>query len=140
VKRDDFDGPRGYLNTASVGIPPRVAVDAMRDALGAWSRGEVQPPEYDPWVERGRASFARLHGTPEARVSIGPQVSYFVGIAAAGLRPGAQVVAYEDDFTSLLWPFMARARTSSRSARCSPPTGASRTSARSPAQRASTRR
>jgi selenocysteine lyase/cysteine desulfurase len=108
VKRADFDTERGYLNTASVGIPPRVAVDAMRDALGDWAAGRVQPPEYDRWVERGRAAFARLHGTDAERVAIGPQVSYFIGTVAAGLPAGARVVAYADDFTSLLWPFLAR--------------------------------
>jgi selenocysteine lyase/cysteine desulfurase len=109
VRSEDFsEGARGFLNTASVGVPPRVAVEAMRDALGDWAAGRVQPPEYDPWVERGRAAFARLHGADAGRVAIGPQVSYFVGQVAAGLPAGARVVAYEDDFTSLLWPFLAR--------------------------------
>ena len=109
MRAADFsERARGFLNTASVGIPPRVAVGAMRDALDAWAAGGVQPPEYDQWVERGRAAFARLHGAAPESVAIGPQVSYFVGEFAAGLPTGARVVAYADDFTSLLWPFLAR--------------------------------
>ena len=109
MRREDFSAQtRGFLNTASLGIPPRVAVEAMRDALDAWSHGRVQPPEYDAWIERGRSAFARLHGTAPERVAIGPQVSYFVGEVAAGLPAGARIVAYEDDFTSLLWPFLSR--------------------------------
>jgi selenocysteine lyase/cysteine desulfurase len=35
-------------------------------------------------------------------------VSYFAGLVAAALPPGAEVVGYAGDFTSLLFPFLAR--------------------------------
>jgi selenocysteine lyase/cysteine desulfurase len=47
-------------------------------------------------------------GAPLERVAIGPQVSYFTGIVAASLPAGAEVVGYENDFPSLLYPFLAR--------------------------------
>lgn len=63
----------------------------------------------DEAVARSRAAFARLIGTRVERVAIGPQVSYFVGLVAAGLPAGATVLVADGDFTSLLFPFLAAA-------------------------------
>jgi len=105
----DFDVAPGYLNTASVGVPPRSAVQAMRAAVEEWGSGRAQPPDYDPYVARGRDSFARIVGVPPSWVAVGAQASYFVGLVAASLPAGAGVVAYRDDFTSLLFPLLDRA-------------------------------
>ena len=108
VDADDFPGASGYLNTASIGLPPAVAVDALRGALDDWVAGDATAPGYDPVVARGRAAWARLHGVDPTCVAIGPQVSYFTGLVAASLPAGAHVVAYESDFASLLYPLLAR--------------------------------
>ena len=108
VAAADFPGARGYLNTASIGLPPAVAVDALRAATDEWAAGRATAPGYDPVVARGRAAWARLHGVDPARVAIGPQVSYFTGLVAASLPRGAEVVAFDGDFASLLYPFLAR--------------------------------
>jgi selenocysteine lyase/cysteine desulfurase len=80
----------------------------MSEALATWAAGRVDAPDYDPWVQRARESFARLVGVPAGWVAIGAQVSYFAGMVAAALRPGAQVVAYRDDFSSVLFPLLQR--------------------------------
>ncbi len=103
-----FHAPPGYLDTASVGVPPPAAVQALHDAIDVWARGEARAPDYDAWVERSRSAFARLVGVDPAWVATGSQVSVFTGIIAAALPPGARVVAYEGDFTSVLFPFLAR--------------------------------
>lgn len=99
----------GYLDTASVGVPPTAAVEALDLALRAWARGEARAPDYDPVVAAARASFARLVGVSEDAVCIGSQVSSLAGIVAAALPDGARVVAAEGDFTSVLFPFLAQA-------------------------------
>ena len=104
----DFPGARGYLNTASIGLPPAPAVDALRDAVDEWVAGTATAPGYDPTVERGRAVWARLHHVDPEHVAIGPQVSYFAGLVAASLPRGAEVVAFDGDFASLLYPLLAR--------------------------------
>ena len=104
----DFPGARGYLNTASIGLPPAVAVDAMRAAIDDWVAGDATAPGYDPIVARGRELWARIHGVDPAHVTTGPQVSYFTGLVAASLPPGAEILAYDGDFASLLFPFLAR--------------------------------
>src|SRR4051812_24464319 len=108
VPSSDFPGAARYLNTASIGLPPATAVAAMRAELDDWVAGRSRAPVYDAVVARARATWARLHGVDPAHVAIGPQVSYFAGLVAASL-PGAEVVAYENDFASLLYPLLARA-------------------------------
>jgi selenocysteine lyase/cysteine desulfurase len=108
VAHPDFPGATGYLNTASIGLPPSAVSDAMHAAVDDWSSGRAQAPDYDPYVDRSRAAWARLHRVDPATVAIGPQVSYFAGLVAESLPAGAYVVGFEGDFTSLLFPFLAR--------------------------------
>jgi selenocysteine lyase/cysteine desulfurase len=104
----DFINAAGYLNTASIGLPPAPVIKAMHTAVGDWARGDATAPGYDVYVERSREVWAGMHGVDPANVAIGPQVSYFAGLVAQSLRPGARVVSYDGDFASLLWPFLAR--------------------------------
>jgi selenocysteine lyase/cysteine desulfurase len=104
-----FAAEPGYLDTASVGIPPEETIEAMRDALAAWAAGRARPQDYDPLVVAARSAFARLVGVSSRDVSVGSQVSAFAGLVAASLSDGSHVVAVEGDFTSVLFPFMAQA-------------------------------
>jgi selenocysteine lyase/cysteine desulfurase len=108
VSPDDFPGAAGYLNTASIGLAPAPAVAAMRAELDDWVAGRSRAPAYDAVVARARAAWARIHGVDPSCVAIGPQTSYFAGLVAASLPAGAEVVAYERDFASLLYPLLAR--------------------------------
>ena len=105
---EDFPHAAGYLNTASMGLPPAAVVDAMRAAVEDWAAGRALAPDYDEPVGRARRAWARLHGIDPGRVAIGPQVSYFAGLVAQSLPAGADVVSYEQDFASLVYPFLAR--------------------------------
>jgi selenocysteine lyase/cysteine desulfurase len=104
-----FGVQAGYLDTASVGIPPVETVEAMRDALAAWAAGRARPQDYDSLVVDARAAFAGLVGVAPEHVCVGNQVSPLAGLVAASLPDGARVVAVEGDFTSILFPFMAQA-------------------------------
>jgi selenocysteine lyase/cysteine desulfurase len=101
--------PEGtYLNTASYGLPPRQAWEALQAAQDEWRHGRTGFDGWDRSVGRSRAAWARLTGVDEADVAVGPQVSPFAGIVAASLEPGARVLAAEADFTSLLFPLLAQ--------------------------------
>jgi len=98
-----------YLNTASFGLPPRPAWEALQAALADWRAGRTS---WEPWceaTERSRGLFARLVGARPEQVACGASVSYFVGLVAAALPDGTRVVAPEIDFASLLWPFLGHA-------------------------------
>ena len=50
--------------------------------------------------------FATLLGRDPSEVATGSQASQFVGLVAASLRPRSVVLAAEEDFTSVLFPFL----------------------------------
>jgi len=105
----EFPGAAGYLNTASIGLPPQRTVDAMRSAIDDWQYGRVHAPDYDADVDQARKVFARLVSAPLESVAIGALVSPLIGHVAAALEPGSRVVAPEGEFTSVIFPFLTRA-------------------------------
>ena len=105
-----FDRVPGYLNTASVGFPPRAAVAALHEAASWWGSATCNPAAMDPVVERARAAYAAIVGARPRDVAIAGSVSQVVGMVAASLPDGARVLAVEDDFASVLFPFLADPR------------------------------
>jgi len=97
-----------YLNTASYGLPPRPAWDALEVALADWQGGRTSWEHWGIPAEEARASFARLVGVPFETVAIGANVSTFVGLVAASIPDGARVLAPDVEFTSLLFPFLVQ--------------------------------
>lgn len=106
--RDQFTPDPGFFNTASLGAPPRVTVEAVRAAIDAWSVGRATATDFDVSVVGAREAFAHLVGVPATSVAAGSTVSPFVGLIAASLPEGAEVLVADDDFTSLLFPFAAQ--------------------------------
>ncbi|MFG1923583.1 aminotransferase class V-fold PLP-dependent enzyme [Cryptosporangium sp. NPDC048952] len=106
--RDQFTPDPGFFNTASLGAPPRVTVEAVRAAIDAWSVGRATAGDFDVSVVGARESFARLAGVPASSVAAGSTVSPLVGLVAASLPAGSEVLVADDDFTSLLFPFAAQ--------------------------------
>jgi selenocysteine lyase/cysteine desulfurase len=100
---------RGYLNTASYGIPPRSAVEATSAWIDEWRAGSAPLSSWLRATEDARAAFARLTGLDAACVATGSSVSQLVGCVAASLPEGSRVLAEEREFTSLLFPFLAQA-------------------------------
>ena len=107
--RAQFPGASGYLNTASLGLPPRSAVTELTAAIAEWQAGSAEPPAYDGYVEAARSSYASMVEVPASQVAVGAQVSALVALAATLLEPGARVLVPECEFTSATFPFEARA-------------------------------
>jgi selenocysteine lyase/cysteine desulfurase len=105
---DSFGDPRGYLAVASIGIPPRQAVEALTADLAAWARADRDPQGYDPVIARTRTSYASLVGVPESSVAIGSQTSVIASLVAASVPVGAEVLAADGDFSSIMFPFLQR--------------------------------
>ncbi|WP_119730523.1 aminotransferase class V-fold PLP-dependent enzyme [Thermomonospora amylolytica] len=112
----EFTTDLTYLNTATYGLPPRRAHQAMLDSETDRYAGRLSVPAADQAVARCRTAFARLLGTDPARVAVASHASYFVALAAASLPAGATVLVANGDFTSLLFPFLARPDLTVRSA------------------------
>lgn len=95
-----------YLNTASYGLPPRPAWEALQAALEDWRGGRTSWEHWNEATDRARGLFAQLVGVPPERVAAGSTASTFVGVLAASVPDGARVVVPEIDFASLLFPFL----------------------------------
>jgi selenocysteine lyase/cysteine desulfurase len=105
----DLWEPAGtYLNTASYGLPPRPAWDALQNALEDWRGGRTSWEHWGIPGEEARASFARLVEAPVETVAIGATVSGLVGLVAASVPDGTRVLAPDVEFTSLLFPFLVQ--------------------------------
>ena len=98
-----------YVNTASYGLPPRPASEALEAALEDWRGGRTSWEHWGVPGEEARASFARLVNVPVETVAIAANVSTFFGLIAASIPDGASVLAPEVEFTSLLFPFLVQA-------------------------------
>jgi selenocysteine lyase/cysteine desulfurase len=105
-----FSPEGAYLNTATYGLPPRTAFDALAAATDEWRHGRTGFDGWDRSVGAARATFARLAGVSTGDVAIGSALSGFAGLVAASLPSGARVLCAEGDFTSLLFPFLAQER------------------------------
>ena len=105
----EFEPAGIYVNTASIGLPPRRGIEALNEAIEIWRTGCAEAAGYDDLVNRARRQFAGLVGTVPERVAIGNQVSTFTALVATALPDGARVLAAEEDFTSVLFPFLAHA-------------------------------
>jgi selenocysteine lyase/cysteine desulfurase len=112
IAASELDGlwqlERPYLNTASYGLPPAPAFDALQGALDEWRGGRTSWEGWTESVARARASFARLVGGDADDVAAGATVSELVGLVAASLADGAQVLVPEIEFTSNLFPWLAQ--------------------------------
>jgi selenocysteine lyase/cysteine desulfurase len=105
---DQFGEPRGYLAVASIGLPPRSAVEALTADLAAWAAADRDPQGYDPVIARTRESYASLVGVPAGRVAIGSQTSVLASLVAAAVPDGAEVLVPDGDFSSIEFPFLQR--------------------------------
>lgn len=103
-----FDVPAGYLNTASIGIPPTPAANAVLEAVRRWGRGLDKPTDFDSSVAAARQMFARLIGVPPQQVATGTTVAQLIGLIAASVPDGSRVLVARQEFTSVSYPFAAQ--------------------------------
>ncbi len=99
-----------YLNTASYGLPPQPAWEALQAALEDWRGGRTSFEHWDDAVEGARRTFARLMSAKTDDVAVGATVSGLIGLVAASIPDGARVVAPDVEFMSLLFPFLVQER------------------------------
>jgi selenocysteine lyase/cysteine desulfurase len=112
--RNLFDPAPGiaYLDAATYGLPPTPSVDALTCALRRWQTGEADwVEEWDQKGESCRSSFATLIGGNVEEIALVPTASVGVGLVAASLSEGVEVVVPDDEFTSVLYPLLVAEET-----------------------------
>src|SRR6185369_14490938 len=100
---------RGYLNTASIGVPPPAAVEAVNAVTAAWANGKLTFGGWFTETQLTRASIAALLAVPEEWVSLGNSSAPLLGSVAASLPDGARVLAPENEHNSNLIPYVNQA-------------------------------
>src|SRR4051794_18332653 len=98
-----------YLNTASFGLPPDPAFEALSQAQQDWRHGRVSWEHWTAVTDRARAEFATLARTRPESIAVGANVSGLTSQVALAIPDNARVLAPEPEFTSLLFPFLAQA-------------------------------
>ncbi len=106
--RDHFSPSRIHFDSASLGLAPSTATAALTSAIAAWAEGRVAAQDYDIAIGRAREAYASIVGCPVDWLAITTPVSVATGHAAALLQPGETVLVAEEEFTSVLFPFLAR--------------------------------
>jgi selenocysteine lyase/cysteine desulfurase len=109
-----FDPAGVYVNTASYGLPPRPAWDALQAALRDWRGGRTSWEAWGDATEESRATFARLVNTRASNITVGATVSELMGLVATALPRKARVVIPDIEFTSTLFPFLVQGRLETR--------------------------
>jgi len=105
----DFAPTRTYRDTATYGLSPVAVADVVIGAERARLEGRFRPTDVDEAVAVSRARWGALVGAPADRVAVMGQVATGVGLVAAAVPAGTTVLVPEGEFTSVLWPFLARA-------------------------------
>lgn len=109
VQREYPSSVRGYLDTPSMGLPPKSAVRALREALAAWAGGQARFEDWERDVEACRREFAGLLGVPAETVGLGASIVPAAAALAQSLAgSGGMVLAHRSEFRSLLLPFLSR--------------------------------
>ncbi len=104
-----FNPERVHLDTASVGLGCVGSQRALADHFAQWASGGCDPASFDAVIDRCRSHAAALLGTTDDRVAIISQLSVAAGLVAHSLPVGATVITADQDFTSVLFPFLVRA-------------------------------
>lgn len=107
--RDLFSPAPGtiYLDAATYGLPPRPTIAALETALGDWQSGTAEwQVDWDRVGEECRTIFATLIGATPDSIALIPTVSAGVGLVAASVAPGSEILVPEEEFTSVLFPFL----------------------------------
>ncbi len=99
-----------FCNTASYGLPPLPAWEALQSALEDWHHGRTSWEHWALSTEGARAGFARLVGVEPERVAVGSTVSELVGSLVTALPAGARVAVPDIEFTSTLFPLLVQER------------------------------
>ncbi|MFE0103086.1 aminotransferase class V-fold PLP-dependent enzyme [Streptomyces sp. NPDC059009] len=108
INGDEFAPESTYLNTASCGLLPRRAAEAVRILTAELVSGRPGGAGDFEVVDEARQRFARLVGADASRVATGGSVAVHVGLIAGSLAPGSEVLFPEGEFGSVIDPFLLR--------------------------------
>jgi selenocysteine lyase/cysteine desulfurase len=105
---ESFDVPRGYLDTAAIGVPFARAADALVDTVRTWRAGSMRVWDFDDDIGVAREAWAQLVGVYPSHVATGSSVSQLVRLVASSVSDNTKVLTVHNEFTSVTFPFVAQ--------------------------------
>jgi selenocysteine lyase/cysteine desulfurase len=75
-----------------------------------WAQGRADWVAYDAAVDGCRGDFAAIIGASPDEVALHPSFSIGIGLIAASLPAGAEVLVAPDEYGSVVWPMLVAAR------------------------------
>lgn len=103
----------GWLNTASYGLPPTPAYDALQTTLEQWRHGSSDWAPWDASVDVARTAFATLVQASPDDITVSSTVSQIMSAVATALPPGSRVLVPQEEFTSNVFPWAVAAQVDS---------------------------
>ncbi len=104
----EFSPAVTFLNTATFGLEPESARRLMATYDEQRARGTLQPGEIDDIIDCCRGLIGQLLGRTADEIAISASASQLIGVIAESLPTGSRVLLADGDFTSVLFPFLAR--------------------------------
>lgn len=96
-----------YLDTPSMGVPPRTTVAAVEEATRAWGQASAHFEEWDRVRENCRHLAAEELGEAAENIGMVPSIVPAVAYVAEQLAPrGGVLLAHRSEFRSILLPLM----------------------------------
>lgn len=89
-----------------MGLPAAATRSEMVLQLENMAAGTCDATGFDQHIARARSAFGEIVCCPSDWLAIIPAVSIASGVVAAHLKPGQKVLLAEEDFTSVLFPFL----------------------------------
>lgn len=106
----EFNAVNTYLDTATMGLPALSTRNEIATQLAAMAAGTCDATAFDQHIARARSAFGDIVQCPTDWLAIIPAVSIASGVVASHLKPGQKVLLAEEDFTSVLFPFLQAQR------------------------------
>ncbi len=97
-----------FFDSASYGLLPARATNAMRQQIDLFSRGQVDIKDFDSVVTSALGSVANAYGCPSDHFGAIGQLATVSSMVAHSIPNGAKVLMAQEDFTSVLFPFLER--------------------------------
>ena len=104
----EFEPEGTYLNSATMGLPPRATLAALATALDEWRRGTAFAPGYDADVAAAVRRTRGLVGVPPRPWRSAARCRRWSRWWPPRCPTGATVLVPEGEFTSVTFPFLAQ--------------------------------
>ncbi|MDA8196013.1 MAG: aminotransferase class V-fold PLP-dependent enzyme [Actinomycetota bacterium] len=97
-----------FFDSASYGLLPLTASEAIKRQIEAFSKGIVNIVDFDEVVENSLSHLAHAYGCNNTHFGAIGQLSTASSMVSHSIPIGSKVLMAKEDFTSVLFPFLER--------------------------------